>query len=212
MTYWRLEQVWRDDGTAPAAVPPDLAPAIVPNTAMIFGPDLFQRHLRLDNPDDILWLRQHLPAVIQSIEERLSRTLIRTRWRYFASCFGDRIELPKPPIISVDEVAYRQNGDWTPMVLGTGGYEVGVGGLWGSDIAPYGDSSWPMADASVEQVRVTYTAGWPSAAQIPPAYQTYLAAIIGTLYEHRETMIADMSLLYVPELERLLVDRVVVCG
>jgi hypothetical protein len=212
MISWRLEQVWRDDGTAPSAVPPDLAPATVPNTAMIFGPELFQRHLRLDNTDDILWLRQHLPAVIQSVEEKLSRTLIRTRWRYFANGFESRIQLPRPPIISVDEVAYQQAGVWTPIALGLGGYETSVGGLWGADVAPYGDGCWPMADTALDQVRITYTAGWPTAAQLPPAYQTYIAAMIGTLYENRETMIADMSLLYVPDIERLLVDRVVECG
>ena len=211
---WRIEQIWRDDGTAVADVPAALAPATVPAGGMLVSRLHIGAHLKVDPIAEDQWLRWAVPAAMGALEEALGRTIVRTQWRYIADLFPENsapIELPRPPILSVDLVEQKLAGVWTGLAEGVD-YETGIGGLWGASVAPYRGGDWPTPDEGADAVRITYTAGIADLAAMPASWRNYLLALISTLNENRETSVAGELPAYVSDLARLLTDRPVVLG
>lgn len=82
-----------------------------------------------------------------------------------------RIELPYPPLLSVDSVVYTDvNGVDQPLVLDTGYRVLGMGQVYGKAmIAPLYGQSWPVARVDDASVRIQFTCGYDDDDAVMPA-------------------------------------------
>lgn len=124
----------------------------------------------------------------------LNRALLTQQWRLALPAFSDRIEIPLPPLQSVDLIRYRRAADnaWATL------YEPAASPAVLSDILHVvsGDlvgrverlhaKAWPATRIHPEAVEVTFTAGFGDASLVPDGIKRAIAMLAGHYYRHRE--------------------------
>jgi len=111
----------------------------------------------------------------------LGRALRTQSWELQLHSFGHRyshwrhphphaIQLPYPPLISVDSVKYLDiNGNDTTLVLGTDYRVIGMGDVYRRQaIAPLYNGTWPVCRVDDASVRIQFTAGYDDDVNITP--------------------------------------------
>lgn len=94
----------------------------------------------------------------------LNRAILAQQWTGVIDAFDDEIELPIPPLSSVDQIRYRdENGTW--QVLSTTVYGVTTYGLFGKVYLKDGQS-WPDVDSDPDPVEIKFTAGYADGADV----------------------------------------------
>lgn len=165
--------------TAPAVEPVLLAEA--------------KTHLRVDTTADDTLIEGLIAAARETLESTLSRALINQTWELVMDAFpgGNRIRLPRPPLVSVTSIKYKdKNGvEYTA----TSKYIVDTDSEPGQ-IVLHDDETWPSDELyEVGAVRVRYVAGYGAAgANVPRPLRQALLLLVGDWYENREdTVIAQ---------------------
>lgn len=129
-------------------------------------------------------------------EHRTGRAFVARTLRLNLDYFPHCIELPMPPLIAVDSVAYT-DANGAAQTVDSALYEVDIYSTPGK-LRPVWGESWPSIGRGFNPVRITYQAGYlaPGSPQdltdnsyLPPALRTWLSARIATLYEQREQLI-----------------------
>jgi len=120
---------------------------------------------------------------------------------------GRPIQLPFPPMASVQSVKYRDtSGDL--QTLDPALYEVHGGDL-SLVVAPVGGAVWPSACSAPNAIQVTYIAGYDAAeaspldeaaaqANIPDALKLWMQTRVATLFEQREQFAIGISIATLP--------------
>lgn len=164
-------------------------------------------HLRVDFSDDddmILAFIQAATEYVDGPKGFLGRALIQQTWDLYLDGFpcptfgrlGRRtasIEIPLPPLISVDGVFYLDGSD-TEQEINQSSYRVDTSSEPGRIVLTTG-ASWPSVRQIESSVRVRFTAGYIDASNSPPidnVPRMIRAAIllhVGDLYANRETMV-----------------------
>lgn len=92
----------------------------------------------------------------------LGRALRPQTWEFRLDRFPCReIELPFPPLISVDSVKYDDaNGTEQTLAEGVSFRVLGLGGRGKQSIAPLYNQIWPAARCDFESVRIRFTSGY----------------------------------------------------
>lgn len=113
---------------------------------------------------------------------------------------GSTIELPLPPLLGVETIAYTDlNGVAQEVALET--YEVDTVTQPGR-VRPVFGSVWPVAGRTFNPVRIRYYAGYRPAGSptdltdnsyLPAPLRTWLAARICTLYDNRSQVIIERA-------------------
>lgn len=94
----------------------------------------------------------------------LNRAVLTQTWKGVIDAFDDEIEIPLPPLQSVDQIRYRdEDGTWT--VLATTVYGVDSYGLFGRVYLKTGQS-WPDLYEDPGSVEITFTAGWGAGSDV----------------------------------------------
>lgn len=94
----------------------------------------------------------------------LNRAILEQEWVGVIDAFDDRIELPLPPLVTVDQVRYRDTaGAW--QVLSTSVYGVSLYGVCGMIYRKDGQS-WPDVDANPDAVEIAFTCGYADGAAV----------------------------------------------
>lgn len=171
MEGWALRRT-----VAPAEAPLDLAAA--------------KTHLRVDGTADDTLISSYVDAATGRIEEHLWRQLVAATWRLTLDRwpYGDEILLPRPPLQSVTQIEYTRS-DGTTAVVPSTDYTVNVDHEPGRLILGDG-KSWPGDQLTrAAAIRITYVAGYGAAAAVPAAVVTAIKLLVGTLYEHRESVV-----------------------
>jgi len=171
MTGWALRRT-----VAPAEAPLDLTSA--------------KKHLRVDGTDDDTLISSYIDAAVGRIEEHLTRQLVTATFRLTLDRwpYGDEILLPRPPLQSVTSIEYTRS-DGTTGVMPAGDYDPDVDSEPGRVILGDG-KSWPGDQLTrASAVRITYVAGYGDAADVPETVVTAIRLLVGTLYEHRESVV-----------------------
>ena len=137
------------------------------------------------------------------VEKSTGRQLIQTRllWQLdgilYAGCRGEFLQVPRPPLVAVQSVQYIDNN---------GTLQTWSSSLWQADLksAPgrlrpaYGES-WPSVRADFGTFRVTYDAGYGTAASsVPDPLRHAILLLVAHLYRFREpqitgTIVADIG-------------------
>lgn len=105
-----------------------------------------------------------------------------------ANTHGGRLHLQRVPVQSVESVGYLEKG-----VLATwdsGEYRVDTIFEPAAIVPVYGES-WPVPDKTAGAVRVTYTAGYSTAADVPSDLKQQILKIVSEMYEYREPRVSE---------------------
>jgi len=139
-------------------------------------------HLRLTSSDT-----HHDASVIASrdaaiawVETYTGKSLQQRQFVWTARQFCRAMALPIGPITSIDAVEYYE-ADGTEVALVDGDWYLGDHQL----LAAHG-TSWPVSSGEAGSVRVTLTAGYAAADDIPADLMAALKLMMGHLFAMRE--------------------------
>lgn len=125
--------------------------------------------------DDIITRR--IVEARQWAEEYMQRTVMPSTWLLMLDKFPNEIELRYPPIISVTSVQYIDN-DGVLQTLNSSLYSVDTYNEPGWILPAYG-SDWPSTRDTANAVRVEYTAGYASVADVPGPIKEAITLLVG---------------------------------
>jgi len=162
----------------------------VPPTTSAVPLQYLKRHLRLVVSDDDEFteedalLEKMAMAATQEYEDTYKVTLVKTGLQWDFERFQRKMELPRPPLFEVEEIAYIDSHG-AAQTVGPDNYRVVTATapgyvLFNTDFSPDLDPSHPYP------VSVKYTAGSDT---VDESIQIYIANIVGTLYNIRESVL-----------------------
>jgi uncharacterized phiE125 gp8 family phage protein len=140
------------------------------------------------------------PELVRAIEtarreaEKRGRALITQTWRALYDSFPVvEVELPKPPLQSVDSVKYVDD-DGTLQTLATSEYVVDTSGVRGRVYLAY-EGEWPIHRLERNAVRIEFVAGYgDDPGDVPANFRDWMLRKAGDLYLHREgTVVGTIS-------------------
>ena len=178
--------------TAPAELPLSLAET--------------KAHLRVDDTSSDDLISRLIGAAVSHVdgaEGWLGRALISQTWELALDAFPTtekrEIVVPLPPLQSITSITYVDTNGAT-QTLSTDVYDlVGDGGKQPARIVEAHGETWPSTRSQREAVTVRFVAGYgDTASDVPEAIRHGLLLMIGHLYEHREDVIAGVSVAEVP--------------
>lgn len=140
----------------------------------------------------------------EQVEQELGRSLISQTWELALDCFLDEILLPMGDVIAITSVAYL-DGSNVLQTLATNQYVLDNYSNPARVKAAYA-TQWPETYPEINAVKVRYTAGYANAAAVPETIKDWIKIRIGSMYEHREELIAGVPVAKVDYIDRLL-DR-----
>ncbi|WP_250501967.1 head-tail connector protein [Caballeronia sp. AZ7_KS35] len=97
---------------------------------------------------------------------------------------GRKIELPFPRLQSVDGITYF-DGSGSSQTLDPSLYlvdEVSEPGI----VTPAPGADWPKAEHRPNAVKISFTAGYGTATDVPDGIKTWMLLRVGSLFENRE--------------------------
>lgn len=152
----------------------------------------------LHTADDTL-ITSLIIAAREEVENLLNRSLLTQTWELILDQFldGESIELPMAsPLASVTSVEYYDENNSTQSLATS---------VWSADtFAEPGrvhlndGESWPETFVRFDAVKVTYVAGWSSAASVPESIKLWIKARVSSLYEQRESLVVGTSVAPLP--------------
>lgn len=126
--------------------------------------DAAKLHLRVEHNEHDELIDSLIDAAIGHVDGQngwLRHALEVQTWELRLDCFPPCIEVPLPPLVSVDEVAYLdRDGALTTLAADQYQVEPSSGVKWAM-IAPAHGRSWPSTYAVRGAVRVVFTCGYP---------------------------------------------------
>jgi uncharacterized phiE125 gp8 family phage protein len=162
-------------------------------------------HMNVENDLDDALIEGFIEAAAEMAENLTRRQLVTSQWDYTAPAFPrcGPLELPRPPLQSVDAVFYI-DPDGQEQQLSCGAYSVDTYALVAA-IRPVPGTSWPSTQPGPNAVRVRYTCGWPmDDAASPPAWTgpksiaTWILVRVATMYEQREAIVTGQTVAELP--------------
>lgn len=146
-------------------------------------------HLRVDHSDDDTYIDALIAAARINAEDFCCRAFITQTWVATFDCLNsEKLRLPRPQLISVSSVQYRDS-DGNLQVTSSSDYEVNTDKEPG--IIRF--TTTPAYDAEYENpLRVTYTAGFgANASDVPESIKAAIKLMVGHWYETREGSTSD---------------------
>jgi uncharacterized phiE125 gp8 family phage protein len=175
-------------------VPFDLTRTVEPDTEPV-SLAIAKSHLRVIGSADDEYIRELLAGARDAAERESGRQLVTATFALTLDDFprggeadgwSSEIRLPVGPVIAVDSVVYRDDAGDT-QTLATSEYSAGVKT---GRVSPV--TYWPATDADqLENVTVTFRAGYGGAAQVPPAARAAVLLILADRYENRGDNVAN---------------------
>jgi uncharacterized phiE125 gp8 family phage protein len=163
--------------------------------------------LRVDHADDdglIAGLIAAVQSHIDGPDGVLGRALGTQILEYGLDRFhGHHIELPCPPVISIESVTYT--GQAGSDVAWAAGWRLYDAGLERWSLAPLYGGSWPSVRYDRRSVRIRYRAGYET---LPAAVPLAVKRMVAHLYDNRASAPADAMKAVAAELGHLKIYRV----
>lgn len=155
-------------------------------------------HLKVTHSSEDTLIDSLVTAVRLHTQNEISRQIGSQKLVYLLSAFpeGSTLQLPRPPLISVNKVRYKDaDGNWTTMLdadaspeVTTSVFDVVTGVEPGALIlAP--SQVWPQPSGGLYSgfpLEVTFTCGYST---IPGPLLAAMKLLLGHLFEHRESVV-----------------------
>ena len=175
-------------------IPPEVDPVTLDEVKM---------HARIDLDDEDDLLGDVIRAATARLDGRdglLGRCLISQTWRYTLPGFLPSIQIPLPPVRSVETVSYV-DVDGLTCVLAPGDYTLyGMDDSQPAVLMPAYGKSWPTTRAIPEAVGITFSAGYGDApSDVPEPIRAAIRMHVAHLYESRESVVVGMSSSMLPQ-------------
>ncbi|MEQ1573631.1 MAG: hypothetical protein ABL993_05235 [Vicinamibacterales bacterium] len=167
-------------------------------------------HLRIDGPDEDVYVAALVKAARMAIEEWTSRATTNQTWVMTLDAFPDEdeIRLPRPPLSSVTTLQYV-DGAGATQTWSSANYTVVTRDTPGRIRLAYG-VTWPATREQPDAVTITYVAGYGAAASSVPAPLVHAARLVlGDLYGLREAGIVGTVHAANPAVDALLAPYIV---
>lgn len=117
-------------------------------------------HLRIDGTDNDSYIYGLILAAREWVEGYLGRSLIEQTWQLtIDGSFPPEFKLRYPPLISVTSLQYVDT-DQVTQTYSSDNYDVDTSSEPGRITLDYDESSWPTVLSNVNDVTVTYKAGY----------------------------------------------------
>jgi len=145
---------------------PETAPSDTEILEILSVADLKAESRRIDSSEDARFQDAIEAAYIylDGPNGYLNRAILSQQWIGYLDEFDTQIELPIPPLSSVDLFEYRDtDGNW--QTLATTVYAVDVNDLFGM-VYLKKDQSWPHLYDERGSIRITFTAGMTDGAAV----------------------------------------------
>lgn len=164
-------------------------------------------HLRVTSSSEDAIIRSWIAAARAWFEEQTGRQIINAVWEYALDQPPNWpvIELPRPPLVSVDSVVY-DDGDGNEVTMSASDYIVHKSGIFdGSpesgvldDYAGCGSielasgTTWPTTSALSRSFRVRRICGYGATAEeVPGAIKAALYFLVGHFYRNRSEVTVE---------------------
>ena len=156
-------------------------------------------HLRVEHTDDDELISALIQSARQRAEHLLGRALITQTWARVLDAFPPaEIELGMPPVQTVSSIVYIDGAGDSQTMAGAD-YSLDSTSVPGWVLPAVDLASWPATLDTANAVTVTFVAGYGgSGSDVPAAIRTWIKLEIGTLYKHRESIVAGVSLAELP--------------
>jgi uncharacterized phiE125 gp8 family phage protein len=147
-------------------------------------------------------LRNLIQVTREVAELWLGRALLTSQWKLTLDCFPDEIRLPRPNLISVESVNYKDYSG-AVQVLSPAVYSVDTDSLPGRIIRNY-SQVWPPTAPQKNSVWINFTAGYGATRdKVPAAIKQGMLLLLGELYENPESLNIGNIISELPALKRL---------
>jgi uncharacterized phiE125 gp8 family phage protein len=175
------------------------APAVEPVT-LVEAKD----HCRYVEADQDTLFRRLIRAATTDAENITGRALIEQTLEIGLHCWPrDGIELSRPPLIDVVSVTYTDPAGAT-QTMPSADYTVDTYGAAAVILPAYG-VTWPTVRGQVNAIRVRYRAGYGAApGAVPEPIRAWILIRVAQIFEHREQVVAGVSVTPVPFVDGLL--------
>lgn len=154
------------------ATPPDTFPVTLEEA---------KQHLRILGDDEDGYIKALLGAATEVAQSITGRQLEPATYDLHLNTFPrGAIEIPRPPLVSVESISYIDpNGEEQEVT----GFEADtVNGT----VGPSYNSYWPATRATPNAVRVRFVAGYPTG-ETPFSIRCAILLLVAGLYENRES-------------------------
>lgn len=146
-----------------------------------------QAHLRVERDLEDALLLAYAQAAREMVEAATGRALLPQTWQLRLDAFAEPIMPPHAPVTAVTAIEYVTASG--ALTLPPADYSVVLpaGPAEGrARILPARGRAWPGTDGNPDAVRITYVAGYASAAAVPAALRAAILLAVGDLYANRE--------------------------
>lgn len=166
-----------------------------PSTTLPIDVEYARRHLRgITGSEDEL-VEAWILAAQQYFEEQTGRSIMREGWEYWLDAFPMEctIEIPRPPLVSVESVTYGIDGVQTPWVDGSPSTA-----LWQATtpegryarrgwVEPLSGGMWPsLTSGGPGAVRIAFTAGYAdNSGEVPEVIKAALLMLVSSFDQFR---------------------------
>jgi uncharacterized phiE125 gp8 family phage protein len=159
-------------------------------------------HLRVESADEDALISAYISAAREMAEGVTGRAIALSTWEMRTDAFSSALRLDWPSVQSVAEVQFLDPAGEL-LTLDPQDYELDnasdVAPAW---LVPKPGLAWPATAARVNAVRVRYTAGYATPAEVPQPLCIWMLVHVGAMYANREAVGKDLKPL--PYLDRLL--------
>lgn len=178
------------------------APTVEPVTL-----DEAKSHLRIIEDHEDALISMQISAARQRVEGFIKSSLTPTVYEYKLAGFPDEIVLPIGPVLSPTVSISYVNDAGAATTLASSDYQLSTGEV--GRVRPAYGYTWPATRPQLDAVTVEFTAGWTSAAAVPPVIKAALLLTLGDLFELRQNTVVAASAVNIPAgAERLLLPWV----
>lgn len=139
--------------------------------------------------DDVL--SKMIKAASAAYQNRMKVQLVNATLRWDFKEFKQKLELPRPPLQSVESVKYI-NSDGNEVVVSDEDYRV-IKTVEPGYVLFHNDFEFPETEeGNPYPVSVIYIAGYGAdSSKVPPEVNLYLSNLIGTYYMQRESVVVS---------------------
>lgn len=144
-----------------------------------------KRHLHIDFGDDDRDITDLIGSVRSAVEVFLQGPLLPTVYTYTLDAFPPVIRLPVGPVQAASDVSIDYlDTTGASQSLDAADFEVSTGEA--ARVRPAYGMTWPSVRREMDAVTVTFTAGYKTKDDIPPAIVGAMKAALFYFHENRE--------------------------
>lgn len=160
------------------------APAVRQTDAAAEPLDLGEakQHSRIDIEEDDIYIYSLVKRARMHVENMTRRALISQTWTVYHDDFVSQMYIPRPPLISVQSVQYKDTEDSTQTVASTV-YTVDTNSTPGRVFEKTGQG-WPSTLGDPQSAWINYTAGYgTSGTDVPEPIKHAMLILIEHWYD-----------------------------